>query len=85
MFHVHLFHLIHEQRSSDWNLRRSIGLTCQQILQGTATVHESIRYNIQYGDLNATPEQIEEAAKKARIHKTIMFFEKFRYFKVALW
>jgi ATP-binding cassette subfamily B (MDR/TAP) protein 7 len=42
--------------------------------QDTVLFHESIGYNIQYGDLNATWDQVIDAAKKAKIHDTIMSF-----------
>ncbi|KAI2512898.1 hypothetical protein MHU86_1444 [Fragilaria crotonensis] len=42
--------------------------------QDTVLFHESIKYNIQYGNLDAPWDQVIEAAKKARIHDTIMSF-----------
>ena len=52
------------------SLRRSIAV----VPQDTVLFHESIGYNIQYGDLNAPWEDVVEAAKKAKIHDTIMSF-----------
>jgi ATP-binding cassette subfamily B (MDR/TAP) protein 7 len=42
--------------------------------QDTILFHDTIRYNIQYGDLNASWEEVENAAKKAQIHDAIMSF-----------
>ena len=42
--------------------------------QDTVLFNESIGYNIQYGNLKATEEEVIMAAKKARIHDTIMSF-----------
>lgn len=42
--------------------------------QDTVLFHESIGYNIQYGDLNATWDQVVDAAKNAHIHDTILSF-----------
>jgi len=42
--------------------------------QDTVLFHESIAYNLQYGDLNASWEDVEDAAKKAHIHDTILSF-----------
>jgi ABC-type multidrug transport system fused ATPase/permease subunit len=36
--------------------------------------HESIGYNIQYGNLDASWDEVIEAAKKAKIYDTIMSF-----------
>ena len=44
------------------------------IPQDTVLFHESIGYNIQYGNLNASWEEVVEAAKRARIHDTITSF-----------
>ncbi|CAB9496797.1 Lactococcin-G-processing and transport ATP-binding protein LagD [Seminavis robusta] len=52
------------------SIRRSIAV----IPQDTVLFHESIGYNIHYGNLDATWEEVEEAAKKARIHDTILSF-----------
>ena len=42
--------------------------------QDTVLFHESIFYNIHYGNLKATPEQVYEAAKQAEIHESILCF-----------
>jgi ABC-type transport system involved in Fe-S cluster assembly fused permease/ATPase subunit len=42
--------------------------------QDTVLFHESIFYNIHYGNLQATPEQVYEAAKRAEIHDAIERF-----------
>jgi ABC-type transport system involved in Fe-S cluster assembly fused permease/ATPase subunit len=44
------------------------------IPQDVVLFNESIGYNIQYGNLNATWDQVIDAAKKAKIHDTIMSF-----------
>ncbi|MDD6032890.1 MAG: ABC transporter ATP-binding protein [Oscillospiraceae bacterium] len=50
------------------SLRRSIGMVAQDVFLFTGTIKE----NIAYGNLDATDEQIVEAAKKANIHDYIM-------------
>jgi ATP-binding cassette, subfamily B (MDR/TAP), member 7 len=52
------------------SVRRAIAV----VPQDTVLFHESIKYNIQYGDLDAPWEEVVEAARKARIHDTIMSF-----------
>jgi ATP-binding cassette, subfamily B (MDR/TAP), member 7 len=52
------------------SLQRSIAV----IPQDTVLFHETIKYNLQYGNLNATDEQLVEAAKQAQIHDTILSF-----------
>jgi len=52
------------------SLRRAIAV----IPQDTVLFHESIGYNIHYGNLDASWDEVVEAAKKARIHDTIMSF-----------
>ena len=42
--------------------------------QDTVLFHDSIFYNIRYGNLQATPEQVYEAAKQAEIHDAILRF-----------
>jgi ABC-type transport system involved in Fe-S cluster assembly fused permease/ATPase subunit len=42
--------------------------------QDTVLFHESIGYNIQYGNLKASWDEVIEAAKRARIHDTVMSF-----------
>lgn len=53
------------------SLRRNIGIVQQDIYLFNA----SIRENILYGRLNATEEEVMEAAKRANIHDTIMEME----------
>jgi ATP-binding cassette, subfamily B (MDR/TAP), member 7 len=52
------------------SLQRSIAV----IPQDTVLFHETIKYNLQYGNLNATQEELVEAAQQAQIHDTIMSF-----------
>ena len=49
------------------SLRRHIGV----VPQDTVLFNDTIRYNIGYGDPDATPEQIEQAARDASIHDFI--------------
>jgi ATP-binding cassette, subfamily B (MDR/TAP), member 7 len=42
--------------------------------QDTVLFHDTIGYNIRYGNLTASMDQVMDAAKKARIHDTIMNF-----------
>lgn len=50
------------------SLRRNIGMVSQDVFLFTGTVYE----NIVYGNLNATPQQVEQAAKAAGIYEDIM-------------
>lgn len=50
------------------SLRRAIAV----VPQDTVLFNESVGYNIRYGNLDATDEEVVEAAKKARIHDTIV-------------
>ena len=50
------------------SVRRSIAV----IPQDTVLFHESIGYNIHYGNWNATWDDVIEAAKQAKIHDTIV-------------
>ncbi|MDD2954918.1 MAG: ABC transporter ATP-binding protein [Oscillospiraceae bacterium] len=50
------------------SLRRNIGIVQQEVFLFTGTIRE----NIAYGNLEASDEQIVEAAKKARIHDYVM-------------
>jgi ABC-type transport system involved in Fe-S cluster assembly fused permease/ATPase subunit len=52
------------------SIRRAIAV----VPQDTVLFHDSIGYNIHYGDLSAPWEDVVEAAKKAHIHDTIMSF-----------
>jgi ATP-binding cassette subfamily B (MDR/TAP) protein 7 len=52
------------------SLQRAIAVVPQDVV----LFHESIAYNIQYGNLNASWDEVIEAAKKAKIHDTIMSF-----------
>ncbi len=53
---------------SQASLRRAIGI----VPQDTVLFNDTIHYNIAYGDPSASDEQIEEAARLARIHDFIM-------------
>ncbi len=57
---------------SRYSLRRNIGIVAQDVFLFSGTVRD----NIAYGDLDATDEQIIEAAKRANIHDYIMTLEK---------
>ena len=54
------------------SLRKNIGMVAQDVFLFTGTIRE----NIAYGNLDATDEEIIEAAKKANIHEFIMTMEK---------
>ena len=56
------------RRLSRQSLRNHIGIVAQDVFLFTG----SIRENIQYGNLNATENEVIEAAKKANIHDYIM-------------
>ena len=56
------------RRLSRQSLRNHIGIVAQDVFLFTG----SIRENIQYGNLNATDEEVIVAAKKANIHDYIM-------------
>ena len=49
------------------SLRKAIGV----VPQDTPLFHADILHNIRYGDLSATDEEVEEAAKKAQVEATI--------------
>ena len=52
------------------SLRQAIGV----VPQDTVLFNDTIRYNIRYGKLHATDEEVEAAAAKAEIHHRIMTF-----------
>jgi ABC-type transport system involved in Fe-S cluster assembly fused permease/ATPase subunit len=52
------------------SLQRSFAVIPQDVV----LFNESIGYNIKYGNLNATWDDVVDAAKKAKIHDTIMSF-----------
>ena len=54
------------------SLRKNIGMVAQDVFLFSGTIRE----NIAYGNLNATEDEIIEAAKKANIHDYIMQLEK---------
>jgi ABC-type transport system involved in Fe-S cluster assembly fused permease/ATPase subunit len=54
--------------------RASLQKAIAVVPQDTVLFHESIYYNIHYGNLEATHEQVMEAARKAHLHDTIMQF-----------
>lgn len=56
---------------SRYSLRKNIGMVAQDVFLFTGTIKE----NIAYGNLDATDEEIMEAAKKANIHDAIMKME----------
>jgi ATP-binding cassette, subfamily B (MDR/TAP), member 7 len=53
-----------------YSLQRAIAVVPQDVV----LFHESIGYNIQYGNLSASWDEVIEAAKKAKIHDAIMSF-----------
>ena len=55
-----------------YSLRKNIGIVAQDVFLFSGTVRE----NIAYGNLNATDDEIIEAAKRANIHDYIMTLEK---------
>jgi len=65
-----LFDGINASDISLFDLRKQISFVPQEVLLFGGTIYE----NIHYGDLNATKEQVEEAAKKANAHDYITSF-----------
>ncbi|QSX04752.1 ABC transporter ATP-binding protein [Sedimentibacter sp. zth1] len=53
------------------SLRKNIGIVQQEVFLFTGTIFD----NISYGNVNATEEEVVEAAKKANIHDYIMTLE----------
>ena len=49
------------------SLRKAIGV----VPQDTPLFNDTIEHNIRYGDITASPEQVQAAAKRARIHEII--------------
>ena len=49
------------------SLRRAIGV----VPQDTPLFNNTIEHNIWYGNMEATPQEVRQAAKRARIHETI--------------
>lgn len=54
------------------SLRKAIGV----VPQDSVLFNSSIGYNIGYGKLGATPEEVENAARAASLHERIMSFPK---------
>lgn len=52
------------------SLRRAIGV----VPQDTPLFNNTIGHNIHYGNLDATQEQVEQAARKAHIHESVASF-----------
>lgn len=61
------------QRLNDMT-KESLQQSIAVVPQDTVLFHETIGYNIQYGNLDAPWEDVMEAAKRAKIHDTIMSF-----------
>lgn len=58
-----------------WNLdMQSVRSRIGVVPQDTVLFNNTVRYNIAYGRLDATTEEIEDAAKQASIHDAIMRF-----------
>ena len=58
------------QDYSQTSLRQNIGV----VPQDTVLFNDTIRYNIKYGRITASDEQVEEAARMADIHNSILNF-----------
>jgi ATP-binding cassette, subfamily B, bacterial len=63
-----LFDNIDLRSGTQQSLRSQIGLVSQEVI----LFNTSLRENIRMGDLNATDEQVENAAKNAEIHEFIL-------------
>ena len=50
------------------SLRKAIGV----VPQDTPLFHSDIMHNIRYGRLDATDEEVEDAAKKANVYQTVV-------------
>lgn len=57
-------------RVKQHSLREHIGV----VPQDTVLFNDTIRYNIRYGKLESTDEEVQEAAKSSQIHDRIMGF-----------
>jgi ATP-binding cassette subfamily B protein len=55
------------RRVTQLSVRRAIGI----VPQDTVLFNDTVRYNIAYGRPNATPDEVEQAAKAAHIHDFI--------------
>jgi ABC-type transport system involved in Fe-S cluster assembly fused permease/ATPase subunit len=53
------------------SVRQLIGV----VPQDTVLFNESVQYNIRYGRLDATDEEVEDAARRAKVHESIAKFE----------
>jgi ABC transporter ATM len=49
------------------SLRRNIGV----VPQDTPLFHADVMHNVRYGKIDATDEEVWEAARKARVHDTV--------------
>jgi ATP-binding cassette, subfamily B (MDR/TAP), member 7 len=58
---------------TDWT-RESVQRAMAVVPQDVILFHETIGYNIQYGNLNASWDDVVAAAQKAKIHDTILSF-----------
>ena len=52
------------------SLRQAVGV----VPQDSVLFHDTVFYNIQYGKLTATKEEVLESARMAEIHESIMGF-----------
>jgi ATP-binding cassette, subfamily B (MDR/TAP), member 7 len=52
------------------SLRKAIGV----VPQDTPLFNDTIEHNIRYGDMNASPEQVQAAAQRAQIHNIVSSF-----------